>query len=234
MSPVDLVAALVLGIGLPAYGYFVGWPAFQRRLAEHPHTARLREYRITLFLQWLLGVAVLVIVVNSGRPLADLRLVWPTGVWAALAGLITVALATLFYRQVQSIRRSDAVRERIRAQTQDLAAVLPHTREELRWFYALSLTAGVCEELLYRGYLPAVLAPWLTWWGAALLALVAFGLGHAYQGRAGVLKTTVAGAFFVGVVALTGSLVPAMALHALVDIGSGASVGAAYFLDRET
>ncbi len=31
--------------------------------------------------------------------------------------------------------------------------LLPHSRDELRWFTALSVTAGVCEELLYRGFL---------------------------------------------------------------------------------
>ena len=36
---------------------------------------------------------------------------------------------------------------------------LPRTRGELAWFAGVALTAGICEELLYRGYFFAVAAP---------------------------------------------------------------------------
>ena len=86
---------------------------------------------------------------------------------------------------------------------------------------ALSVTAGVCEELLFRGLLIGMLAPWLGWWGAAALGVPLFGVLHAYQGRAGMVRTAIVGAALTGVVAATGSLLPAMALHALIDVGSG-------------
>jgi membrane protease YdiL (CAAX protease family) len=68
----------------------------------------------------------------------------------------------------------------------------------------------------------AVLA---AWWGlplAVLLTNVAFGLGHAYQGREGMLKTGLVGFVMSGIVLATGSLVPAMILHAIIDLGGGA------------
>ncbi|MFN8581799.1 MAG: CPBP family intramembrane glutamic endopeptidase [Gemmatimonadaceae bacterium] len=224
MSSLDVIAAVLLGVCLPAYGYLVGWPRFLRQLAAHPDTARLREYRITLVLQWVLTLAAGMIFVRGGRTLSQLGLRAPRAGPGLVSSALVAALALAFVRQVLTLRRSETARQRVRAQVATMRGVLPQTAHEMRWFYVLSLTAGICEEFLYRGFFPAVLAPWLTWWGAALLGVVAFGLGHAYQGRSGIIKTAAVGLVFTLVVALTGSLIPAMALHALVDVGSGASV----------
>ena len=47
---------------------------------------------------------------------------------------------------------------------------------------------------------------------------VAFGLGHVYQGFKGVLMTTIAGLGLGLLFLLSGSLVPSMVLHALLDL----------------
>jgi membrane protease YdiL (CAAX protease family) len=85
----------------------------------------------------------------------------------------------------------------------------------------VSLTAGCCEEFLFRGYFIRALAPWLGWWGAATLSLLIFASGHAYQGWNGALRTGIVGAIFTLVVAIFGSLRPAIALRALIDLSNG-------------
>jgi membrane protease YdiL (CAAX protease family) len=85
----------------------------------------------------------------------------------------------------------------------------------------VSLTAGFCEEFLFRGYFIWVFAPWLGWWGAAALSVLIFAILHAYQGWNGVLRTGIVGAVFTLVVAIFNSLWPAIALHALMDLGAG-------------
>jgi len=98
---------------------------------------------------------------------------------------------------------------------------MPHTPTELRRFYGLSVTAGVCEELLYRGFLIAYLVHWFGLIPAAGISAVIFGLGHLYQGWRGVLTTGAVGAFLAAVYLLTGSLLASMVLHALMDVHSG-------------
>src|SRR5262249_17446775 len=97
-------------------------------------------------------------------------------------------------------------------------AFIPRTSAERAWIILLSLLAGFSEELVYRGYFITVLAPWLSWWGAAAVSVVCFGLAHSYQGCAGVVRTAAVGAVLTLVVAFTGSLLPAMVLHATMDL----------------
>jgi membrane protease YdiL (CAAX protease family) len=53
---------------------------------------------------------------------------------------------------------------------------------------------------------------------AAAASTAVFALGHSYHGAKGVLVAALAGAFMTGIVALSGSLMPAMAIHAALDI----------------
>jgi len=85
----------------------------------------------------------------------------------------------------------------------------------------LSLSAGFCEEFIFRGYLIWVFQPVFGLWGAAAFSIFAFAMAHAYQGAKGILGTGAVGFLLTLVVLISGSLLPAIALHALVDIGQG-------------
>jgi membrane protease YdiL (CAAX protease family) len=94
-------------------------------------------------------------------------------------------------------------------------------RLERSVFALLAVTAGVCEELLFRGFGIAYLR-WL-WPGSPRVAViaitaVAFGLVHLYQGPRGVVLTGLVGAYLAWLVLSTGSLLPAMVIHALLDL----------------
>ncbi len=102
-----------------------------------------------------------------------------------------------------------------------LAFILPVTQEERAWFALVSVTAGICEEVLYRGFLIRYLSdgPWhVGLWIALAVASVAFGLGHGYQGLSGIIGTTVLGAVIAVIFLATGSLWLPMALHAIIDL----------------
>jgi membrane protease YdiL (CAAX protease family) len=158
----------------------------------------------------------------SGRSFAPVGLAPPVGwrLWTAV-GLV-LAFAAYQAWALRVLARSAEQRAALRGQFGALADVLPRTRGELRWFAGASVTAGFCEEVLYRGVFIWVFAPWLGWWGAAALSLPFFAFAHLYQGWAGVLRTGVAGVAFTLVVAAFDSLWPAIVLHALVDLGAGA------------
>ena len=136
------------------------------------------------------------------------------------AGAALVIASVLF---VQARRVSGSARSltRVRPKLERILLVLPHTVEERRLFLWLSLTAGVCEELLYRGFLFFYLGHWMSPIAGLAVSSVIFGLGHVYQGMRGVLLTGLVGAFFGAIYMLCGSIVPAMVLHAAGDMYSG-------------
>jgi membrane protease YdiL (CAAX protease family) len=103
----------------------------------------------------------------------------------------------------------------------DIRALLPRARGELPYGAALSVNAGVFEELLFRLGFPA-LAFAVT--GDALVAFLGatllFGVLHLYQGALGILFSVVLGAVFVALYLITGSIVVPIVLHAIIDLRS--------------
>jgi uncharacterized protein len=101
----------------------------------------------------------------------------------------------------------------------DIEPLMPRNAAETGWAALLSLNAGLSEECFFRLLLPLLLAgalhnPLL----AFVIATILFGLVHLYQGVAGVVMTTLAGAVFAGLYLWTGSLLVTMAAHAGLDL----------------
>jgi membrane protease YdiL (CAAX protease family) len=217
----DLLLLASIAIAWPLYDYFVDWPRFLRWLDEGRRGARAKEYWLTLRRQWLLLAVGATLWHRAGRPWSALGLRAPEGwrLWVSAALLTLVAALNL--SNALKVARSSSAKASVRKAIAPVEALVPHSGADFAWFVAVSVTAGVCEEFLFRGYFIHALAPWLGWWGAAALAVPPFGLLHAYQGRQGVVSTGIVGFLMTLVVAATRSLAPAMVLHALIDIGSG-------------
>lgn len=220
-TPLDLLYVALFAVAFPLWDYLVFWPAFHRRAQADPARARMRLWRLAIGCAWPLVAVGAALWVANDRSWTSFGFSVPDGwrLWTSIA--LFLLLAVYQASAVATLARSSDARASMRQQIGKLTAVLPHTRTELCWFGGLSLTAGFCEEFLYRGYFIWFFSPWLGWWGAAALSLPFFAVGHLYQGWSGVLRTGVVGALFTLVVAISGSLWPAIALHALNDLGSG-------------
>ncbi len=103
----------------------------------------------------------------------------------------------------------------------NVGSLLPRNRPEIVHAAAMSIAAGISEELAFRLFLPLLVA---LVSGSAFVAfgvaVAAFGAMHLYQGRAGVIATTLVGALMAAVYLMTGELWLAMVLHALIDLNS--------------
>ena len=105
-----------------------------------------------------------------------------------------------------------------------VARVGPHGALEIVLWVLVSLSAGICEEFVFRGYLMRQFAAWFGSWPLGLIvSAVVFGIGHAYEGLGPVLTIVVHGISFGLLALLTRRLVPGMAAHALEDIVAGLS-----------
>jgi membrane protease YdiL (CAAX protease family) len=217
----DLLYVAYFAVAGQVIDYFAFWPAFRRRSQADPARARRWLWAWNIGAAWALVAVGAAVWVANARPWIAFGFSLPVGwrLWTSIA--LFVLLAAYQAYAVATVARSAEQRASLRQQVGTITAVLPHTRTELYWFGGVSLTAGFCEEFLYRGYFVWAFSPWLGWWGAAALSLLFFATGHLYQGWAGVLRTGLVGAIFTLVVAIFGSLCPGIALHALVDFGSG-------------
>jgi CAAX protease family protein len=103
--------------------------------------------------------------------------------------------------------------------TGDIAALIPRNRAEIRWGAAISINAGIVEEIFFRLLMPFA---WFALTGDVITALsvsvVLFGLVHAYQGVVGVLATMAVGFVLTLVYLATQQIWVAILLHALIDL----------------
>jgi uncharacterized protein len=217
----DLIIAGLIAIAYPIWDYF-SWPRMVRSVASGRPNARVSIYREVLATEWILLAVITAAWMLAARPWHLIGLVLPSGWRLALAVALLAAVWMFFRAQLRAIRRLDPAKlDRVRTRTAGLSPIIPHNRVERAWFVPVAVTAGVCEEFIYRGFLLWVLRPWLGLWGAALASTISFGLAHAYQGRGGATRAGALGAVFAVLAIVTGSVVPGMVLHALIDLMSG-------------
>jgi uncharacterized protein len=174
---------------------------------------RQAAYISSIISLWLLAAVTLIVSSTAGisssalgfaaTPLAPF-LLWTGALTAAGVGIVLMFHAAGF-------RDSELVRQ-----------LIPVTGTDRALFLGVSITAGVCEEIVFRGFLLHVL---LLATGSLPLALLlssgVFGVVHAYQQPLGALRAAVLGAMLAVPLLLTGSIYPAIAAHILIDVLSG-------------
>lgn len=104
------------------------------------------------------------------------------------------------------------------APNQTLKNLLPEGRTEMILWVLLSLTAGFCEEIMFRGYFQRQFAA-LTHSavGGIILQAIAFGAGHGYQGWRLMTVIAVYGAMFGMLAHWRRSTRPGMITHGVQD-----------------
>ena len=216
----DHILAFALVILFPLFGRW-SWRRLLQALAQGRPGARLAAYSETIVLEWVLAVAVLLGAMTAGRPLGAIGLAPPLTGAFALSLVMVIVISALLLLQLRPIRKLAEPPESLRSQLESVEKLLPHSSGERSVFMALSLTAGFCEELLYRGFLIAYLAPLTGNVGAVFASAIVFGLIHAYQGTSGILKTGLIGLVMGVIYLVAGSIWPAIILHAVLDIQGG-------------
>lgn len=220
----DHVILILVAIAQPILGY----RSFHRlmRLAATGRMVKLGHlYNRTIIGQWLLFALLLITWYSNHRPWAALgfTLHWD---WqaAAGAGLAIAALLTLIIRLRRLGGDDEETREALLARLGQVEIILPRTPSQLRHFYAVSLTAGIVEESIWRGFMLWYLGHFMPLWAAVILSSISFGLAHAYQGAANVPRSALIGVVFALIYVLTGSLLIPILLHALADALQGRAV----------
>jgi membrane protease YdiL (CAAX protease family) len=218
--------AAVLHHALVVFLVFL-FPLWDRRETRRLKTStdprvRVRSYQKTI--GWQIVASVLLLAtIPAGRLFAAPGSLASFGIDASprFGLLLTVAMLAGAALPVVLTMRDPKARREQAARLETIAFFLPRTREERRWFAALSVTVGVCEEIIFRGFLILYLlavAPWLGLAGAVVGAAAVFGIDHGYQGWTGVLATGFLAMVFTALFFLTGTLWVPIVVHALLDL----------------
>ncbi len=187
---------------------------------------KLHFYRKTIVALWILTAVACAAV--GFRPLFTINasaagISWlSAGSWVRIvvALVIAVLLVLVLLPAIQAIW-NEKIRARFTKAIQFLNFIMPVTPDERRWFVPLCISAGVCEEILCRGFLLHyfhALPFHLELMFALVLSSAIFGMGHLYQGVAGVIQTAVMGFIFGLIFFLTGTLLVPIVLHAVIDL----------------
>ncbi len=108
-----------------------------------------------------------------------------------------------------------------------LEEVLPENWGEYSQFLFLAVSAGVCEEFIYRGFLvnyfleltkSYAYGPYLS----IFIPAAIFAVSHIYQGWFSVVKIFSLALLFCGIFLFSQSLLLVIVIHVLVDVISGA------------
>ena len=105
----------------------------------------------------------------------------------------------------------------------EIGLILPTNTEERIFWILLSLTAGICEETAFRGYLLTrikIFGRTKGWLLPIIISSLAFGSGHAYQGLGGFFLLTLYGAMFALLYLRTGSLWAPIIAHFFQDFSA--------------
>lgn len=214
--------ALVAGLGFVVPLHARGeMDQLRTRLEGGDAKARIRQFDSTIRWEWGVSLALLFVWLVMDRSLAALGLLFaPTpGQWIAIGVglLLAVVVVVLSWRSAEDEEQLDQLAD----QLGDLELMAARGTVERRRFVALSITAGICEEFIYRGVLMAALTVHIGLWPAAVVSSVIFGFGHAYQGPVGIVRTGVVGLVFALLTITSGSLWVSILAHVLIDVFQG-------------
>jgi membrane protease YdiL (CAAX protease family) len=203
------------------------WDHFETRRLKTSANPRAKVQSYWKTIGWLWIAAILAVAAVGWRNLFAIHPAAGEAGWVAreaghsafLEGMLAAFVVGSLLPAILS-RWNDRVRATLNKGLDALAFFLPVTREERWWFALVCLTAGICEEILFRGFLihyfrslPFSLG--LT--TAVVLSCVVFGFEHLYQGALGVASTALVGFALAAVYLVTGNLLAPMILHALID-----------------
>ena len=171
-------------------------------------------YAPAIVVQW----GLLLYVCRVGRPCSALKALLGRG-WARASDVVLdLVLALPVWLLIEAVE-AFAARE-----GPSIPSALHAGRTEAALAGVLALSAGFCEEVVYRGYLRVQLTA-LTH-GAALgvvLQAALFGIAHLDQGPARACRVAAYGLLLGILAAWRGSLAPAIVCHVCVDLSAAFS-----------
>jgi len=183
---------------------------------------KIVEYiKIAIFL-WVPTILLIFLYLNGLLSIGDFKFVVEYN-WQNILMLSLLFIAIIYvFLLINSIRINKELREEIIKKFENYQDLMPVTRNETIVFSIIvSVSAGICEELLFRAYLYNLIEGHIGLLAAVLLSSVIFGLWHIYLGWKEVIRTGIMGIVLCGIYIFTGNIILPILIHIFVDVYSG-------------
>lgn len=223
---VFIILMVIVTIIYPVLGYFQEKNLKQR--FDQSANLKLRWYFETILSSWL--------------PLLPIALLFPLG-YVTFADLgfkginlkacgfnnwlvySAVVLAVLYFAyniySILVLKFDEKSRKKAtKGFPEEMKMYLPISKKEKSVWIVVATSAGITEEIIYRGYLFFALHyffPQLSVVSVLLISTLLFGLGHIYQGKEAI-KPTIIGLFLGLFYLVFDSIVPVILIHAAQDL----------------
>jgi membrane protease YdiL (CAAX protease family) len=213
----QLVVVLRSGTVMARFMAIKNEPDFHDRLA--PHYVLIIAFEFAQLLYVWYGIK------KTNTTISDLVGGRWSSIWSVVKDVFLAGALWLLW-MVASIVLAIAIHPQHHG-TPDFYVLLPHSVLEISLWIAISVAAGLCEEIVYRGYLQR---QFLALWQGVPLAIfsqaVVFAAVHRYQGAFNVLVVFTMAILFGTFAARRKSLRPGIIAHAWHD----GLMGVMYFL----
>ena len=200
-----------------------GWATFGYLRTHNggPTPTRLTTYTTTIVFQWMTTGCVVAGLYERRQTLSAFFARARLGFWRELGIGVAVLIAGLAVGGImEALLHFTPLRNS--ADLQAVARILPQSNIERAVWILISLTAGFCEEFLFRGYLQTQLIAFTrNVYAGIIISACVFGAMHIYQGAAPAISIAALGAW-LGIVAHKRKTIRSgIIAHSLQDILGG-------------
>ena len=214
MNISTIILAVLIGIIYPIYIVFTHKKVNDS--INNDSKFRLIDYKQTILIFWSLTLLILCNFFAYKQP--DLNFNPKLSLISTGLIILTVGFAYFQYR-TSKISPSDtnAVKEKLK----DIYHYLPKTRNELKWFSFLSVSAGFCEEIIFRLFLFEILKMNSNLIIAFTVTNLIFAITHIGSGKNNLISSFILGLLFSVIYYFTENIWIAILLHIAIDINAG-------------
>ncbi len=173
-------------------------------------------YLPTIIIEWLIFAAVALVLWREKTGFPSVGLVRPKLIDLPRAVLFIVA-SNLVLLGLQVFLAGVGL-----TVNKNVDLIVDQAGQSVWWWLAVSITAAVCEETAFRGFILTRVQRITRggWLFPVLLSTVAFATGHIYQGWGGFILIFAYGMMFCGLYIITRSLWPGILAHFIQDFSA--------------
>lgn len=208
------ILAVLIGVIYPTY-FLLTYKKTNNNI-KRDNKYRLIDYKQTILLFWALAVLIIINYFITQLPQLNL---YPN---FTIIGIIVSILVLVF--SVLQYKSSNITSDKliiIKDKMKDVYHYLPKTRKEFDWFITLSISAGICEEIVFRLFLFEFLKDNANLLIAFVLANIIFAITHIGMGKQNIISSFILGLLFSAIYYYTQNIWIAVFLHIAIDINGG-------------